>query len=977
MNDNYAVLRMQGYVFDGELVTSSLQKCDFYTCIDSLTLEGHTQKDSLFFTLDHFRVNGKKGDMDLDISANTLVATKEFGRLLLPVSVTGKALAGSRVFGGMDMELQDVSVKLATISFNTDMKMSLDGKLFLDGKMDISPIDVQYFLDNYLSRFSEAAAKVKTDMVVDASVEVKGEYSPKRGTIPEFSALLNIPRCYLSYQGVDIVPHLELETRVSGTKNGRMDASVSRLKLDGSGLDLGLTGDFRDLAGAEPKADVDCKAKIRLDSLGNVLAGMTGIFIGGNLDMDVNGSCNLSGANIIDSDLKGYVTVKDVVFNSIYDHLLAKVDELSLKLALMDERFKEDSKGRDMSMGARLELKNVDAAYAGTAKALVKDIRLELMKSTDKMSADDTLRFQPLRAGLHIGDVDAVVMDSMDVKLNGIEGKFALGPSKENRRMPLLNAGFDIKHVRAQNGANRADVNGIKIDLGAKWSALFKKRRFSTIMDSLHAVNPASAPDSMWRFLVNHPKEPKLPYFMSNGKHKDDDPNAFLRKYKKWDFNAGVSVDKVWGTALAFPLAARIDGLELSVSNDALALDKLRLGVGDSRLAVEGALSNLKGALLNKESVKLNLAVDSDTLAIDQVYKALEAGHLMNGKAPKETRSADDGKLEQILLGKVEKVDSLNHLIVLPDMVDANISVRTKGASFLNLKIRDISADLKVKDRVLQLANTRIRTNTGNIGMEAFYSTREKGKADVGFDMELENLQIGEALSIVPKLDTLAPIVKSLEGRLNVNMSATTQLDKTSSIKDSTMNAVLRVVGDSIYFSNNRTVSTIAALLWTRNASHATISHLDIEAIVKNNRLELFPFALKLENWELVAAGTQSLSGDFNYHISLVKCPFGLRLGANIFGDNFHKVKFKMGKSKYRNLNVPSYADEIEKTRAVLVKNIHSVFDIGPSNAMNNHNELRYMREARSRNSYNSSVAEAELEEMSDAEKAVVEKLNM
>lgn len=977
VNDNYAILRMNDYIFDGELVTTNIHKSNFTSSIDSLRIEGHMKADSLFFTLDHFRINGHKGDIDLDLQANTLVATREFGRLLMPISMSGQAEARSRLFGGLDLDFRNLQAKVATVGFQTDMKLSIDGSLFMDGKLNLDPIDVQYFLDNYLSRFTEQAKLLKTDMLVGASVYVNGEYSPKNNRIPDFTAMVNIPHCYVNYLKFNYIPHLELETKVTGMNSGRIDASVSHLKVQAPGLDLGLSGNFTDLVGKDPKADMDCKLKMRLDSLGTLLADKIGIFVGGDLDMDVKGQCRLANMNLTDSDMRGHIIVKDVVFNSIYDNLNAKIEELSVKLALLDDRFNENARGKDMSMGAKLALKNINAKYASLAKARIDHVNLEVRRTTDKKSSDDTLRFQPLHAGLSIGDVSAVVMDSIKVKVDDLAGRFSLKPSAENNRIPVLAADFGISHVRAEENANRADVKGIKLDLGAKWSAVFRKRRFSTIMDSMHVVNPASRPDSMWRFLVTHPREPKLPHFMSSGSNKGDDPNVLLRKYKKWDFNGQLAIDDVWATMIAFPLAARVDCLKVSVSNDALAVDDLRLRVGDSRLAVEGALSNLKGALLNDESVKLNLAVDSDTLSFDQVYKALEAGHLMKGKAPKEAKDADDGKLEQILLGKVEKVDSLNHLVVLPDKVDANISIRTKGASFLNLKIKDVSADLKVKDQVLQLANTKIRTNTGNIGLEAFYSTKEKGRADVGFDMDLDNLLIGEIINVVPKIDTLAPIVKSLEGRLNVNVAATTQLDRTSSIKDSTMNAVLRVVGDSIYFSNNKTVSTIAALLWTKNASHATISHLDIDAVVKDNQIELFPFAIKLENWELVAAGTQNLAGAFSYHVSLVKCPFGLRFGANIFGDSFNKVKFKMGKSKYRNLELPSYAEEIEKTRAVLVKNIRSIFDIGPSNAINNHNALRFMREARARNSYGTSVAHTDLEEMSDAEKEVIEKLNM
>lgn len=303
-----------------------------------------------------------------------------------------------------------------------------------------------------------------------------------------------------------------------------------------------------------------------------------------------------------------------------------------------------------------------------------------------------------------------------------------------------------------------------------------------------------------------------------------------------------------------------------------------------------------------------------------------------------------------VIAGKLRKWD-----------LDANVDIR--DADFSGLRMTRFNVDAKVRDRCMQLTNLKADTQAGSILAQGFYSSRDSRNVKVGFDFDLKNVSAGEIIQIVPHIDSLAPMVKSFDGRFNFNVAAIGNLNpKTLDLIFPSLNGVVKLTGDNLHFSNDKRITAIAKLLWVKNASNATINHLDVEGVIKDNALEVFPFMLKMENWTLVLAGIQHLDESFNYHVSLVRNPFGLKFGADIFGKNFKSIKFKMGKLRYHENDVPSYSSVISTTRGRIRNTINNVFE------MSDFNEKLHPE-------YNSHKDADEMEDLTDAERSVLNKI--
>ena len=121
----------------------------------------------------------------------------------------------------------------------------------------------------------------------------------------------------------------------------------------------------------------------------------------------------------------------------------------------------------------------------------------------------------------------------------------------------------------------------------------------------------------------------------------------------------------------------------------------------------------------------------------------------------------------------------------------------------------------------------------------------------------------------------------------------------------------------------------LAKKLMFKNKKEGYIKEMSVEGVISDSVLEVFPFVVKLDRYTLALSGLQNLDMSFKYHASLLKSPFLIRLGIDLYGDSFDDMKFKIGKAKYKNTDVPVFSAVIDTTKINLVNSIRGIFEKG------------------------------------------------
>jgi hypothetical protein len=110
----------------------------------------------------------------------------------------------------------------------------------------------------------------------------------------------------------------------------------------------------------------------------------------------------------------------------------------------------------------------------------------------------------------------------------------------------------------------------------------------------------------------------------------------------------------------------------------------------------------------------------------------------------------------------------------------------------------------------------------------------------------------------------------------------------------------------------------------------------------------------------------------YRYHASLIRSPFLIKLGMDVYGSDFDNMKFKIGKAKYKNRNVPVFSTVIDDTKVNLVQSIRNIFDKGIDAAMEENRKMKAIEAFKKNIGYVQAV-DQKLEELSPEEQSKFE----
>ena len=351
----------------------------------------------------------------------------------------------------------------------------------------------------------------------------------------------------------------------------------------------------------------------------------------------------------------------------------------------------------------------------------------------------------------------------------------------------------------------------------------------------------------------------------------------------------------------------------------------------------------------------LNLDVDITSKGIDanELMKAYTLGSRFNPESIDESLSdaSDEEYMETITSAAPALSSEVSPRLVVPSNINANIRLNAENITYSDLAIEKLTANAIMKERCLQITNTSAISNFGDISFDGFYATRSKRDIKTGFNIQFDDITAENVISLMPAVDTLMPILKSFYGRLNCEIAATAQLDTNMNILTPSINGIMRITGDDLAIKDSPMFKSLARKLLFKNKNEGHIEHMSVEGIIADSVVEIFPFIIKMDRYTLALSGIQNLDMSFKYHISLIKSPFLLRLGLDITGEDFDNWKFRIGKPKYKNAEVPVFSSVIDETKVNLVKSIKDIFRKGVDAAMREHN-LNSIKEFKRRTNY-------------------------
>jgi len=938
---NLKEAKLKGKVALSELVASKGQ-----FSVDDLSVEGNLKADTLLFSLKNLDLKGSRKNFSLDADATAYAATRGYGRLTVPLSVAAKASYPQDSIPVIHVKKLKADVGGIPLEAKGDAILYSD-KYFVDADVAMKPIEIGKLIRSYGPNFWADAGKIESDAKIYFNADVEGYYVPDTKELPLIDATLSIPDSYIRYQGVKQSLHLLLDARAQGGAGEPVNVHVDKVDVSTDGLEFGADADVKDILGEDPDIRLDAKLLADVAKAMGVLPADSGIRAYGDVDAALSAKALLSQLNVNrigNAEVSGHLLSDCFVFEMPKDGLTADVDGLDIKLGVTSNRFDES-----MAPDARVLMLS---AVADTLNAEYKDMFIRAGKFTlDAQNSADILsdmelsmtNVRPFAGANSFGSIRLRDADSTTINVFSLKDSFYMRPKGGNKKIPSLEADLSIGQAFIRSDANRLTVNGVDASVAAAMKSRERHKRVDKVRDSLSRIYPDIPKDSVMRYAREQKKKSRnsnLPEWLQEEDFRAKDLNLKLSKniaryFNEWDLNGGFRINDAGIVTPYLPLKNTVSKAVASFNNERIDLRSLHLESGTSDLSASGSLSNLKKALNGKGAIVLDLTIKSDVLNANEFLAALDAGSKVTDKDIKNTSKLDDDEYESTVV-TTEYADTTIKpaLIVVPSNVVANIFLDANRIQYSTIDFDWAQAELTMKERCVQITNMIAMSNIGNVYCEAFYSTRTKQNIKAGITIDLEDITAERVLELLPAVDSLVPMLKSFTGLLNCSVAATTSLDEEMNILFPTLKGVIRIGGSDLLVDELGDLSRITKLLMFRNKNQIAVDHMEVNGLIADNKVEVFPFVLDVDRYKLALSGIQNIDKSFQYHVSVMRWPLLFKFGIDLDG-SFDKFKFHLGKAKYRReKKVPTFEAVVDDSKANLKDIIHNIFKKSVDNAI-------------------------------------------
>lgn len=515
-----------------------------------------------------------------------------------------------------------------------------------------------------------------------------------------------------------------------------------------------------------------------------------------------------------------------------------------------------------------------------------------------------------------------------------------------NSRVPKLEL-ESFSSIFFQTGSGRFAARDLDIAFTARKSAMVINDRAKAFLDSLQRVYPGVARADLLDEMRRHDSHIPLPSYLKDKDFEKGDINiqldsALAGYLRQWNPTARIALKQGFFATPSLPLRTRVNDFSGEFDGDNLKLNSLKVTSGTSDVSVKGSVGGLRRALQSKGFLKADLDVRASRVNVNELVAATYEGMRM----AKDTSAAVVGENdESFVTDTLENADIRGMelpVFIIPANIVARLEAYADRVDIWGMEASPVSASANVRERTLQISGARVGTDIGNIDLTGYYSSRNKQSISAGIDLALEEVSVQRALDMLPDKESLIPALKSLEGMVGCQLTATSQFDTLMRFIYPTVDGVVRLTGKNLNISDAGDLRKFTNLLRFTDKNIGRIEDLNISAVAHDGKVEVFPFEVGFDRFRVSIQGMQGFDRTLYYNLSLLKSPLPLNFGVDMYG-TLDKVRFSPTFPKYRSGKVPQFEEELNAMKGNIRNSIDDIFRQGSENIRRN-NESAHKR---------------------------------
>ena len=974
----FAIMDIKKMSFDGRIDTRRPTRNRIGLSIDSLIVGGRLASDTLGFRLSKLDIHEHEKHLDIFAQANTMLATHSVGRMNIPICISGTATFPDDTVP--TLKLEGLNIDIASIPISADASLRrTQGITEIDGEFQIKDCNAEDVLSGFISNIIPEAGNLKTDALISMQGSCKGTIG--NGVLPKISATLEIPDSHVSHKDIGQDFRIGLMASASTDISNRINVTIENLSAGTHGLELDLNAGVEDITGEDPGIDIDGKLDADLNSLASLLPDPDEVKAEGKVSAQLKGSIKssqISIYNFAQAALEGFITSDSIIFVSPKDSISIEIKGLDVKAGPESKVSRRDPSVKFELLAIGATIGSADISYRKSLSFNGKSVDMAVKNAVEAISERDTTKVYPLGGHINAESLSLKDAGGLSVSLDNTSNSLQMMPKKDNPGIPVLSVSSTNKRIYVRDISNRLILTDASMRGRAAMNTVERRARRKVMLDSLAVIYPEVNRDSLLRHHLRQRRNTEVPQWMSEEDFKAQDINIRLdeslaKYFREWDVEGSIKVRTGIAMTPYLPIRNILKGMDITFDNNQVRIDSLKVNAGKSVIGAKGSLSGLRRALMGRGAYILDMDLNADKVDADELLAAFNAGASFTPPADEgKMAEASDSEFLQMVVADSLDTKKPQTLLVIPADVNAGIRLSAKDITFSGLEINSLDADILMKERCMQILNTSVATNVGSGTFEGFYATRSKKDIRTGFDLGLSDVTSEKVISMMPAIDTIMPLLKSFKGLIDCEIAATASLDTCMNIMTPSINGVIRVGGENLSMSGDKVFTDLAKKLKFKDKKEGRIDKMTVEGVIQDNTLEVFPFIVDIDRYTLALSGKHHLDQSFRYHASIIRSPMVFKVGVDIYGPNLDKMKFKIGKPKYKNTRIPVFTEVIDQTRINLAQSIKGIFEKGVEAAVRENERQEAIESFKKETGYVNAV-DQQMEELSDDEKKQIE----
>jgi len=283
-----------------------------------------------------------------------------------------------------------------------------------------------------------------------------------------------------------------------------------------------------------------------------------------------------------------------------------------------------------------------------------------------------------------------------------------------------------------------------------------------------------------------------------------------------------------------------IDNTTLSFTPNTIKLTEFTAKTGASDLKIKGNLENFYGFIFKNQELKGNFILNSNTLKVTDFLT-------------EETTET------------TEKTGSLK----IPSFLNCTFSANAKTVLYDNLNLSNVSGKLVIKNETINLQDLKLEVFGGNIGMNGKISTKEK-VSNFSMDVNLKEINISDSFSQLEVLQSIAPIAKTIEGKLNstLKLSGNLSEDMTPVLSSISGNLLGQLLDTKLKASNSKILNAVGSKVDFLDITKLNLNETSALFTFDNGQVSVKPFNINYNDIGITIGGNHGFDNVMNYDLT-------------------------------------------------------------------------------------------------------------